>query len=123
MFRFLNTIFVSLSVFLIRVYQVTLSPDKGLFSRFLRGRICAHHPHCSAYTIGALRRFGFWRGRERALSRIGRCRPSSSSTYDPVAPRVVFFSSAPIGIPFLKYLFGDSRFDLVGVVTMPDAPV
>jgi len=42
--------------------------------------------------------------------------------YDPDHYRVVFFSSAPIGVPFLQALFGDKRFEVVGVVTMPDAP-
>ncbi|MBQ9553633.1 hypothetical protein IJU97_01355 [bacterium] len=31
------------------MYQQTLSPDKGIFSPFLKGRICAHEPHCSEY--------------------------------------------------------------------------
>lgn len=42
--------------------------------------------------------------------------------YDPEKYRVVFFSSAPIGVPFLKKLHEDKRFDVTGVVTMPDAP-
>lgn len=32
-------------------------------------------------------------------------------------------SSAPIGIPFLQAIADDDRFELVGVATMPDAPV
>ncbi len=42
--------------------------------------------------------------------------------YDPVSYKVVFFSSAPIGAPFLEALAKDDRFDVTGVVTMPDAP-
>lgn len=42
--------------------------------------------------------------------------------YDPDHYRVVFCSSAPIGVPFLQILFHDKRFEIVGVVTMPDAP-
>lgn len=42
--------------------------------------------------------------------------------YDPDHYRIVFFSSAPIGVPFLQRLNNDKRFDIVGVVTMPDAP-
>lgn len=42
--------------------------------------------------------------------------------YDPDHYRVVFFSSAPIGVPFLQALAEDKRFEVVGVVTMPDAP-
>lgn len=42
--------------------------------------------------------------------------------YDPDHYRVVFFSSAPIGVPFLQRLADDKRFEITGVVTMPDAP-
>ena len=42
--------------------------------------------------------------------------------YDPEFYKVVFFSSAPIGVPFLEKLHEDKRFDITGVVTMPDAP-
>ena len=42
--------------------------------------------------------------------------------YDPATYRVVFFSGSPIGMPFLEELHNDPRFDVVGVVTMPDKP-
>ena len=45
-----------------------------------------------------------------------------SKTYDPVSYRVVFASSAPIGVPFLTALVSNPRFDVVGVVTQPDQP-
>lgn len=43
--------------------------------------------------------------------------------YDPEHYRVVFFSSAPIGVPFLEHLVADKRFEVVGVVTQEDKPV
>ena len=43
-------------------------------------------------------------------------------TYDPDHYRVVFFSSAPIGVPFLEQLAHDKRFEVVGVVTQCDKP-
>ena len=46
-----------------------------------------------------------------------------NKTYDPVSYRIVFASSAPIGVPFLQALAADPRFDIVGVVTQPDQPV
>jgi methionyl-tRNA formyltransferase len=42
--------------------------------------------------------------------------------YDPEHYRVVFFSSAPIGVPFLEHLADDKRFEVVGVVTQCDKP-
>jgi methionyl-tRNA formyltransferase len=35
---------------------------------------------------------------------------------------VVFFSSAPIGVPFLERLTNDKRFEVVGIVTQCDKP-
>ncbi len=45
-----------------------------------------------------------------------------TKTYDPVSYRIVFASSAPIGVPFMTALASDPRFDIVGVVTQPDQP-
>jgi methionyl-tRNA formyltransferase len=42
--------------------------------------------------------------------------------YDPEFYKVVFFSSAPIGVPFLEELSKDKRFEIVGVVTQCDKP-
>jgi methionyl-tRNA formyltransferase len=57
------------------------------------------------------------------MERVSSCVPRYEKQYDPSSYRVVFFSSSPIGVPFLQALAEDARFDLVGVVTMPDAPV
>lgn len=43
--------------------------------------------------------------------------------YDPSHYRIVFVSSAQIGVPFLKELVADQRFEVIGVVTQPDKPV
>ena len=43
-------------------------------------------------------------------------------THDPDHYRIVFFSSAPIGVPFLEALVHDKRFEVVGVVTQADKP-
>lgn len=57
------------------------------------------------------------------MERVSSCVPRYEKQYDPSSYRVVFFSSSPIGVPFLEQLTVDKRFDLVGIVTMPDAPV
>lgn len=54
------------------------------------------------------------------MDRVFNCKPSHTKKYDPSHYRVVFFSGAPIGVPFLKKLAEDKRFEVVGVVTMPD---
>lgn len=56
------------------------------------------------------------------MDRISRCTPWNEKTYDPVKYRVVFASGSPIWVPFLESLVSDPRFDVVGVLTMPDMP-
>lgn len=112
-----------LAMGIIRLYQWTLSPDRGIFAFFLKGRICTHEPHCSEYGIKCLKRYGFWHGMPKISDRVLHCIPNMQKIYDPEHYRVVFFSSAPIGVPFLQALAGDKRFELVGVVTQEDKPV
>ena len=112
-----------LTIALIRLYQYTLSPDKGIFSPVLKGRVCSHEPHCSEYAIRTLRRYGFRKGFGKATDRVLHCKPSMDKHYDPPHYKIVFFSSAPIGVPFLEELTNDKRFELVGVVTQADKPV
>lgn len=108
---------------LIRLYQKTLSPDKWIFRWWLSGRICAHEPHCSEYGKQCFQRYPFFTALHYTMERVSTCVPRYEKKYDPSSYRVVFFSSAPIWVPFLHALATDKRFDLVGVVTMPDAPV
>jgi putative membrane protein insertion efficiency factor len=63
-------------VFLVRCYQVGLSP--------VLGGQCRYFPSCSAYAIEALQRHGAWRGAWLAARRIGRCHPFRPGGYDPV---------------------------------------
>ena len=56
------------------------------------------------------------------MERITRCTGGYEKHYDPAQYRVVFFSSAPIGVPFLEALVQDHHIDVVGVVTGADKP-
>ncbi|MDR0282976.1 MAG: membrane protein insertion efficiency factor YidD [Candidatus Peribacteria bacterium] len=112
-----------LSIFFIKLYQYTFSPDKGIFSPILKGRICSHEPHCSQYAIQTLKRYGFRKGIGKATDRVLHCKGSMDKIYDPEHYRIVFFSSAPIGVSFLEELSKDKRFEIVGVVTQADKPV
>lgn len=106
---------------LITAYQWTLSPDKGIPSFWLKGRICAHEPHCSEYAQQCFKRYSFFRAFHYSMERILQCTPANAKHNDPSSYRVVFFSSAPIGEPFLRALHDDPRYDVVGVVTQPPA--
>lgn len=122
MLRKLNRILAKPLLRVIRIYQYTLSPDKWLPSLWLKGKICAHEPHCSEYSMAVLKRYGFRPWIFYAMDRVLHCTPSMHKKYDPDHYRVVFFSSAPIGVPFLKALVEDTRFDVVGIVTQCDKP-
>ena len=63
-------------IFLVRGYQVTLSPLFPSSCRFL--------PSCSAYAIEALERHGALRGTLLTIRRLARCQPLCSGGYDPV---------------------------------------
>jgi len=62
--------------YLIRAYQLLLSP-------FL-GRHCRFTPTCSQYALEAIERHGALRGTWLAVKRIGRCHPFCDGGYDPV---------------------------------------
>jgi putative membrane protein insertion efficiency factor len=66
----------ALALFLIRLYQWTVSP--------LLGPNCRFHPSCSQYALEAIERFGVLRGGWLAVKRIGRCHPWHPGGYDPV---------------------------------------
>lgn len=111
-----------LMVILIKLYQYTLSPDKWLPSLWLKGRVCMHEPHCSQYGINVFKRYWFLKWLWRSMDRVAQCTWWIHKVYDPAHYRVVFFSSAPIWVPFLEQLFADDRFEVVGVVTQCDKP-
>jgi len=118
----IDNILAKIMIVLIKIYQKTLSPDEWIFSSVLKWKICSHEPHCSAYSVEVFQRYGFIHWFPKMVERISSCKWSTEKKYDPVFYKVVFFSCAPIGVPFLENLVSDDRFDVVWVVTMPDAP-
>jgi hypothetical protein len=76
---FIGNFFSKLAIFLIKMYQVIISP--------LLGNNCRHYPSCSNYATEALKIHGFFRGLGLSLKRIARCHPWGTSGYDPVPPK------------------------------------
>jgi len=72
----LRHFFQSLSIALIRAYQVFISP-------FLPGS-CRFYPTCSEYTLTAIRQYGAARGVFLGIRRLLRCHPFHPGGYDPV---------------------------------------
>lgn len=66
-------------IFLIRIYQQTLSP--------IIGRNCRFTPSCSEYTIEAIKEYGSFKGWIMGVKRILRCNPFCKGGYDPVLKR------------------------------------
>ena len=63
-------------MWLIRGYQLAISP--------LLGPRCRFYPSCSCYTHTAIERYGVWRGVWLGLRRLLRCHPFTKGGYDPV---------------------------------------
>ena len=74
----------TLLVWIVRAYQIALSP--------MLGQRCRFYPSCSHYAIEALTTYGAVRGLVLALWRIARCNPWGGHGYDP--PR--WFGEAPV---------------------------
>ncbi|MBS8121622.1 methionyl-tRNA formyltransferase [Candidatus Vampirococcus lugosii] len=109
-------------IFFIKIYQYTISPDKGIASIWLKGKICIHTPHCSKYSIQVLKRYGFYPGIIKVMERVSSCHPWNDNKYDPAYLKTVFFSSAEIGVPFLEKLNKDKRYEISAIITQPDRP-
>jgi len=71
-FRFFSYPFV----FLVRFYQVAISPYTP--------STCRYQPTCSYFTIEALQNHGLFYGGWLSLKRIFSCHPWGGSGYDPV---------------------------------------
>jgi len=72
----LSDLLVFSLVFVVRLYQCTLSHYLGKQCRFI--------PSCSEYCIQALRSHGLFRGSVMGVWRILRCNPFCRGGYDPV---------------------------------------
>lgn len=66
----------SIIIFIIKLYQYSLSPFFGSNCRFM--------PTCSAYTIEAIQNFGIFNGIWLGMKRILRCRPGCPCGIDPI---------------------------------------
>ena len=63
-------------VFLIKIYQLLISP--------IIGKNCRFNPTCSNYALEALKKHGLVLGMYYSILRISRCHPWGGSGHDPV---------------------------------------
>ena len=71
-------------IYIIKIYQRTLSPDTGFLRRFYPYGYCKYSPSCSQYCIDAIEKYGAIHGSFKGIYRIIRCNPWSRGGYDPV---------------------------------------
>ncbi len=71
-------------VFLLRLYQRTLSLDHGPFSILYPYGFCRYYPSCSEYARRAIDNFGVIKGVQLSIKRIFRCTPFHRPKVDEV---------------------------------------
>jgi len=81
----------ALMIFVVRAYQVVLSP--------LLPPSCRYTPSCSNYAIEALQKHGALRGGWLAAKRIARCHPFRPGGHDPVPDSLVAPSPSALATP------------------------
>ena len=69
-------------VYLINIYQNTLSPDHGALKIFYPHGFCKYHPSCSEYTKQAVQKYGVIEGLSKGFYRLLRCNPFSQGGID-----------------------------------------
>ncbi|MCQ2589094.1 MAG: membrane protein insertion efficiency factor YidD [Treponema sp.] len=72
----MRTCFIKLFCFLIRAYQILISP--------LHRSCCRFTPSCSAYALEAIKKHGPVKGLFLSIKRILKCNPYHEGGYDPV---------------------------------------
>jgi len=75
-----------LAIFIIKIYQKTISFDHSFLGNIIKPRgQCSFQPTCSEYAVQALARYGFIRGSYYFVkNRLSRCHPWSQGGYDPL---------------------------------------
>jgi putative membrane protein insertion efficiency factor len=73
-----------IAVWLIRLYQKTLSLDHGPLKHYHPNGFCRFYPTCSEYGIEAIQKHGIIKGGIKTIWRIMRCNPWNKGGNDPV---------------------------------------
>jgi putative membrane protein insertion efficiency factor len=71
-------------LWLIRFYQLTLSPDHGPAKILFKYGFCRYYPTCSEYGHQAIHKYGLIKGIPMTAWRVLRCNPFSKGGDDPV---------------------------------------
>ncbi len=75
-----------LVIWLLLLYQKTISPDHGFIVRMIKSSWgCRFYPSCSVYSIEALQKYNFLKGIFLSFKRLIRCHPWQTGGYDPLS--------------------------------------
>jgi len=69
-------------IYLINIYQKTISPDHGLISKKYPHGYCRYYPSCSEYMKISIEQKGVFKGMGGGIGRIVRCNPWSQGGVD-----------------------------------------
>lgn len=69
-------------LFLIKLYQKTISPDHGWFKRFYQPGFCRFYPSCSEYGYQVIKKRGLIIGLPKTVWRVLRCNPWNKGGVD-----------------------------------------
>ncbi|MDO5309164.1 MAG: membrane protein insertion efficiency factor YidD [Planctomycetia bacterium] len=72
---FLRRLLIASLVFLVRLYQIFISP--------VTPKSCRFKPTCSQYCVLALKKYGVIVGLYKTFRRLMRCHPFNDGGYDP----------------------------------------
>ena len=73
-----------IAVYILRIYQKTLSLDHGFFKFLFPHGYCRFYPSCSEYAIQAIEKYGIIKGGIKSAWRVLRCNPWNKGGHDPV---------------------------------------
>lgn len=79
-YKKINKIVIYLIIFLIKFYQMLISPILKVNCRYL--------PTCSEYTIEVFKEYGLILGFYYSFKRISKCHPLGGSGYDPIPKKI-----------------------------------
>lgn len=77
-------------IFLIRIYQKTLSFDHGPMKMLYPNGFCRYYPSCSEYGAQAIEKHGVIAGIVLGTWRVLRCNPWAHGGDDPVPEKLKF---------------------------------
>jgi putative component of membrane protein insertase Oxa1/YidC/SpoIIIJ protein YidD len=65
--------FKKITILLIKIYQITISPDHSFLGHFFSFWRCSNYPSCSEYTKLVIEQEGLFNGLKKGTKRIISC--------------------------------------------------